>query len=68
MLPADTVDRLEKEASVVQYGNDHGNDHGNVVWGRCFELERASAVEVMKEIDMREIGIASKKYKNDNER
>jgi len=58
MLPADTVDRLEKEASVIQ----HDNDHGNVVWGRCFELERASAVEVMKEIDVREIAGFAKEF------
>ena len=53
MLPAAMVEKLEH-----QHNND--DDHNDVVWGRCFELERSVAVKVMKEIDIREIAGFSK--------
>ena len=55
MLPAATVDQLEQEANIVQHNKDD-----TIVWGRCFELERKSAIQVMKEIDVREIAGFSK--------
>jgi len=57
MLPANVVDQLEAAAGVRQQSASPGD---NIVWGRCFELERANAVEVMKEIDHREIAGFSK--------
>lgn len=54
LLPCELVDQLEGS------GVSSANKEKPICWGRCFELEKSKAVEVMKEIDFREIAGFSK--------